>query len=61
MPTLPFRLTARRCATIAIGASLATAGAVSMPAAASANSTQVAMIQDNLDLVYPQTAFSQFR
>ncbi len=61
MPTLPLRLTARRCATIAIGATLATAGAVSMPAAASANSTQIAMIQDNLDLVNPQAAFSQFR
>ena len=47
MPTLPFRLTARRYATIAIGAALATAGTVSMPAAASANSSQIAIIQDN--------------
>lgn len=55
------RLTARRLAAVTLGAALASAGAAAMPAAASANSSQIAMIQDNSDLVNAPAAFAQFR
>jgi hypothetical protein len=62
MPRFSFlRLNARRCAAVALGATLATAGAVTLPAPASANSSQIAMIEDNLDLSNPTAAFGQFR
>jgi hypothetical protein len=51
----------RRSATLALGAALATAGVAALPAAASANSRQVAIIEDNLDLSNPGLAFQQFR
>ncbi len=55
------RLSARRCTTIALGVLLATAGAAALPAISSANSSQVAIFQDNSDLVDPAGAFAQFR
>jgi hypothetical protein len=62
MPRFPLtRPNARRCAALALGATVAVAGAASIPAAASANSSQIAMIQDNLSLSNPPAAFAQFR
>ncbi len=55
------RLTVRRAATIALGAAFATVGAASLPAAATASSSQVAIIQDNIDLTNPSGALAQFR
>ena len=44
---------------IALGLTLAAATA--LPAAASANSSQIAILQDNSDLSNPAAAFAQFR
>jgi hypothetical protein len=62
MPKLPeTRSILRRGSAIALGAALATTGAAALPAAASANSSQVAIIQDNSDLSNAAAAFGQFR
>jgi hypothetical protein len=62
MPKLPdTRSILRRGSAIALGAALATTGAAALPAAASANSSQVAIIQDNADLSNAAAAFGQFR
>src|SRR5262249_25517481 len=61
MRKLPLTRFSRRCATLALGATLASAGAVAIPASASADSSQIAMIQDNLDLVNAPAAMAQFR
>ena len=55
------RLSALRCMTIALGVLLATAGAAALPAVSSANSSQIAIFQDDSDLVDPAAAFAQFR
>jgi hypothetical protein len=55
------RPAARRFAATALGAVIATAGTAALPVAASANSSQLAMIQDNSDLVNTASAFAQFR
>jgi hypothetical protein len=55
------RLTARRCATIAVGATLASAGVAAVPAAAGATPNQIAIIQDNSDLFDAPGALAQFR
>ncbi|MGB9183454.1 MAG: hypothetical protein WCB67_05265 [Solirubrobacteraceae bacterium] len=62
MPKLPeTRSILRRGSALALGAALAATGAAALPAAASANSSQLAIIQDNLDLTNPEAAFGQFR
>ena len=60
MPNLPVKLLCpRRIASIALGLTLATA--IALPATASANSSQIAIFQDNSDLTDPAAAFAQFR
>ena len=62
MPRFPVsRSTAHRLAAVALGASLAIAGTAALPAAATASTSQLAMIQDNLDLVNAASTFAQFR
>jgi hypothetical protein len=62
MPKIPVnRLILRRSALLALAAALVGAGTTMLPAAASANSSQLAIIEDNLDLVNPSLAFEQFR
>ena len=51
----------RRSAAIALGASLAIGGTAALPAAASASSSQVAIIQDFGDLTNPVGIMQQFR
>jgi hypothetical protein len=51
----------RRCATFALGLTLATAAPAALPAVSSANSSQVAIFQDNSDLTDPAAALAQFR
>ncbi|MGI8506749.1 MAG: hypothetical protein ACR2MK_08100 [Solirubrobacteraceae bacterium] len=51
----------RAPATIALGAALATIGAATLPAAASASSSQTAIIQDDSDLYNPAGVLGQFR
>ena len=46
---------------LALGAALGATGAATLPAVASANSSQLAIIQDNLDLSDASSAFGQFR
>jgi hypothetical protein len=60
MPNLSVKLLRpRRLVLIALGLTLATT--IALPAAASANSSQIAIFQDNLDLTNPAVAFAQFR
>ena len=62
MPTFPARrLTARHITTLALGVALSTGGAALVPAAASANSSQLEMIQDPADMVTAPATLEQFR
>jgi hypothetical protein len=62
MPSFPkTRSIFRRGTVIALGTTLATTAAAALPAAASANSSQLAIIQDNSDLRDTPGAFTQFR
>jgi hypothetical protein len=62
MPKLPeTRSILRRGSAIALGAALATTGAAALPVAASANPSQLAIIQDNADLNNAAAALGQFR
>ena len=62
MPTFPARrLTTRHIATLALGVALSTGGAALLPAAASANSSQLEMIQDPADMVNAPATLEQFR
>jgi hypothetical protein len=62
MPRTPVsRLILRRSATLALLACLALLGTGALPAASSANSNQLAIIQDNLDLRNAAQAFLDFR
>jgi hypothetical protein len=51
----------RRIATIALGTAVAVGGTAALPTAASASTSQFAMIQDNSDLLSAVDAFAQFR
>jgi hypothetical protein len=55
------RSISRRAAALALGTALGATGAAVLPAVASANSSQLAIIQDNLDLSNASGAFGQFR
>lgn len=63
MPHFPpaTKALARRWSRLALGAAVALGGAASLPAAASANNSQIAIIQDGSDLVNAPAAMQQFR
>jgi hypothetical protein len=62
MPKIPVnRLILRRSAMLGLAAALVGAGTTVLPAAASANSSQLSIIEDNLDLYNAPLAFEQFR